>query len=149
MNEPNAPAEILPLILILFPIAFGLFWSSVLILISRIGGWHRLVQTYPDQNAPETYSHMMSSGRMGCMNYNGVLKLHAGARRLHIAVILPFRPGHAPICLPWHALRVQEDSNLWIPLSRLEIQHQGRTIEKLQIRKATAEVLGLNERASG
>ena len=149
MNETNPPAEIIPLILILFPIAFGLLWFSVLSLISRIGGWHRLAQTYPDQNVPENYSDVMSSGRMGWMNYSGVLKLHAGIRGLHLGVILPFRPGHAPICLPWNALQVHEGSHLWFRLSRLEIQYQGRTIAKLQIRSATAEGLRLNERASG
>ncbi|MCR9142432.1 MAG: hypothetical protein NXI24_09290 [bacterium] len=147
MNENPDPTVILPWIFVLFPLAFGLLWASVLTLTSRLGGWHRLAQSYPDEHVPEKYSEFMSSGRMGWMNYNGVLKMHAGPRGLHIAVILPFRPGHPPICIPWHALKVFEDSSMWIRLARLEIQHQGREIAKLLIREAAAERLRLKDRA--
>ncbi len=150
MNETPEFLPTVSLILLLFPLAFGLLWGSILQITSRLGGWHRLAERYPDHNIPEKYTEFMSSGRMGWMNYNGVLKLHAGARGLHLAVVLPFRPGHAPVCLPWHAFRVEDESSFTlIKLVRLEIQHQGRPLSRILLRAATAERLQLASRSSG
>lgn len=141
MSETNDPLAILPIILVAFPLAFGLMWFMILNILSRVAGWHRLAQTYPDQKIPEKYSEFMGSGRMGFSNYNGVLKLHADTRGLHLAMILPFRPGHAPVCVPWHAIQVGADAGWLVKMPQLEIQHQGRNIGKIQLREAIVERL--------
>ena len=59
------------------------------------------------------------------MNYNRSVKLHSDGQGLHLATILPF-PGHAKICLPYHAFQISDDPRRWwVPLSRLDVRYQG------------------------
>ncbi len=104
---------------IAFVVLFSLIWSSVLFLISYIAGWNTIASSYPDGQPPEKYDAYMTSGRIGFSGYSGVLKLHAGSRGLHMAVILPFRPGHPPACIPWHALRLGEKTGILIAHQQL------------------------------
>lgn len=139
-------------LLIWIPVAFVLFflfiWSSVLYLVSRIAGWHVLARNYPDRQPPEQYAACMASGRVGHSKYGGVLKLHAGSRGLHIAVILPFRPGHPPMCIPWHALRAGEKVGILLAYQQLEVLHSGKTLRTIHITSQHFEALRLAERIS-
>lgn len=130
----------------LFALAFAAIWFGALYAVGRIGAWHKFAETFPDKHPPESYSQVMAYGLIGGSKYGGVLKLHAGSRGLHMAVIFPFTPGHPPLCLPWHQLRFAEEPQRIFPVVRIEVMHNGRELDYIKLRPQTAEALGLRDR---
>ncbi len=77
------------------------FWCGVCLLVSALGGWRRLAQTYRVREAFGGTTWPFCSGELGLANYNGVLTLGADDRGLYLAVFVAFRPGHPPLFIPW------------------------------------------------
>ncbi|GMU01178.1 hypothetical protein KH5H1_52980 [Corallococcus caeni] len=102
------PASILapwvPLVLI--PGMFVL----VTFLLSRMGGWSRLARDYRLDKGGGFPSRYFVSGGVGLVSYRSCLIVGGDARGLYLAVLLPFRVGHPPLCIPWADLqdRVRE-----------------------------------------
>ncbi len=46
----------------------------------------------------------MQGGKLGQVTYSGCLTIHSSAEELHLSVLLPFRPGHPPVFIPWDAV---------------------------------------------
>jgi hypothetical protein len=101
------------LIAIFALLLFALFWSGLLMLFAHLGGWAAIAQQYPDKATPISKTLWMQSARFGWVDYNGVLTMHMSDQGLGIAALLPFRPGHAPMFLPWSALKVVEVNDHW------------------------------------
>lgn len=107
MNE----GALLWLIPVLFIPAFIGLWCGVCFLIALIGGWRRLAQTYSlNASAFNGRTWTMRRARMGISQYKGVLTLGADQRGLYLAVFALFRPGHAPLYIPWEDIQISESA---------------------------------------
>lgn len=83
--------------------ALAAFWSGIVWLIAQLGGWGRLARHFATDAppAPEARSFSMASGAVGMSRYNGALRVHVQPDGLRLSVLLPFRPGHPPVLIPW------------------------------------------------
>ncbi len=93
-------ATLMALIVVLFPLVFGTIWCGVVLLVSRIGGWHRLAQHYARDEAPSGPRYRFQSGSIGLMSYRHTLDLTVTPAGLYLSVIWPFRIGHPSLFIP-------------------------------------------------
>jgi hypothetical protein len=120
-----------PLLALIALPALPLFWCAVVLLLSRVGGWHRLHEEFPERGDPAAIGYRGVSGRVGLVSYNQSLRVAATGDGLHLAVPSLFRPGHPPLFIPWRAMRRRERLRLlWQDSVRVEI---GSTGVKLQL----------------
>lgn len=93
----------------LFPVAFVGMWLLVSYTLAVIGGWSKLAAHYPESSPCSGARFRFRSGQIGGLaNYSGMLTLGADPMGLHLAVALPFRVGHPPLCVPWSDVRARE-----------------------------------------
>ena len=57
MNELNS----FPIVILVIPIGIIALWIAMLYLFSRLGGWHRLAEAYPDR-APSLLKNRRRAG---------------------------------------------------------------------------------------
>ena len=116
------PSLLVILIVLLFPLAFGGMWCGVLLLLSRLSGWHRLAQHFASDRLPDGTRFQWQSGYLGLISYRHCLNITVAANGLHLAVSLPFRIGHPNLLIPWQAIGPRSDERFfWHSLSRMEI----------------------------
>ena len=98
----NNETSTILLIIVGFFVIFPLFWSAVVFLISRLGGWGSMAEAYPYREplAADCFSLQSAILRLAS-NYNGVLKVCADEEGVYFSVLLLFRPGHSPFFVPW------------------------------------------------
>lgn len=87
----------------LFFVVFPLFWTAVSWLLARLSGWHGLAKRFPgdpSRSVPVAYTW----GRVGFVNYNGVLGVGFDESGVHLRVF-PLFPCHRPIRIPRTAIR--------------------------------------------
>ncbi len=134
-------------------------WSGTVYWSSRVTDWRLLSAAYPDRQPPHRYTARFRSGRVGdsprnllLFRYRFMFNLHAGDAGLHLAMILPMRPGHAPICIPWSALRFAGDLGGALEGIRLDgtlrVDMNNGTTAYLQLEPATVDALGLRQRVA-
>ncbi|NOK37493.1 hypothetical protein HMI49_30285 [Corallococcus exercitus] len=92
--------------LVMLPVMFVLFSFT----LSWMGGWSRLARDYRLDRGGGFPCRYFVSGGLGLVNYRNCLIVGGDARGLYLAVLLPFRVGHPPLCIPWADLqdRVRE-----------------------------------------
>lgn len=100
--DKSAPPTIL---IILFPLFFVGMWCAVCLVLSTMGGWRRLAESFPAKGRPSGKRFFMQAGKVGQVNYGSCLTIHSSADGLHLSVWLPFRLGHPPLFIPWSAIR--------------------------------------------
>ncbi|MBX3468307.1 MAG: hypothetical protein KF878_15660 [Planctomycetes bacterium] len=110
------PTELLPLLL------FPLLWVAILVVIALVGGWSLLARDHRAVARPAEVQRFVS-GRFGLlMNYNHCLVVAAADEGLFLGVLLPFRPGHPDLLVPWSEVRVLEErAGLVRPWTHLEL----------------------------
>ena len=91
-----------------FVLVFGLIWTGVLTLLSRMGGWHALAREFPatgriqDENSK---MHRWCSARFSLLvNYNNSLTLIVSQRGLYMRTNMFLRFAHRPILIPREAV---------------------------------------------
>ncbi len=111
------------LIILAFFIVFPLFWSTIVYLISRLGGWGSMAEAYPYREplAADCFSLQSAILRLAS-NYNGVLKICADERGLYFSVLFLFRPGHAPFFVPWEEISGTKKQYFLYPVVDLRFQ---------------------------
>ena len=83
-------------------LAFVVFWSLIVWFLSRLGGWSKLADVYPSRMPFDETCWSWQSGRLRWgVGYNGILKVCADTRALHLSVLFFFRPGNPPLSIPW------------------------------------------------
>jgi hypothetical protein len=105
------PAVAIPALLTLFVVS----WTMTLFLIARMNGWDQLATLY-SANADEFAGrkwYLQSARMRGFGRYKGALTLGANSRGLYLAVVLPFRPGHPPLFIPWEAIDIRQPNPGW------------------------------------
>lgn len=84
-----------------FLVFFPLFWMTICLVTSFVGGWKSLSGKYLfTGNFPEDYQNFIY-GNFGLIHYNGVLKTAARPEGFYLGVIAIFRFGHPNLFIPW------------------------------------------------
>ncbi|MCB0034284.1 MAG: hypothetical protein KDE51_09705, partial [Anaerolineales bacterium] len=105
MNEDTVIAILIPFV---FLIVFPLFWSTIVFMISLLGGWATIAERYPYREPLNPKCFSLQSGILRyMMNYNGVLKICVDDEGLYFSVLFLFRPGHTPFFVPWEEIEGQ------------------------------------------
>lgn len=96
-----------------FPLAFVGMWVAVAAVLSLTGGWNHLAQTFRAEPGSAQNRRWFCSGRVGLVDYNGCLIRGHSRQGLYLAVLLPFRPFHPPLFIPWSAMSSHRKRGLW------------------------------------
>ncbi|HEX4614076.1 MAG TPA: hypothetical protein VH092_38190 [Urbifossiella sp.] len=105
----------MPEVTILFVIAAGivLWWCFLLWVIGGLGGWRRLARHYPLREPFSGRLHRFQRLQLGWSNYGGCVTIGTNADGLYLATILPFRPGHPAMFIPWAEVAAAEFVRKW------------------------------------
>lgn len=121
MASDAPPDWLLALIPLGFLIGFPLFWSAIVLLLSRVSGWHRLAQRY---RAPASFAGEVRSGchgMLGHVSYRGTLTIGANRAGLYLAVMRIFAIGHPPLFIPWTEIHARRGRVLFMQVVTLAI----------------------------
>ena len=91
----------LVLLVIGLPIVFIAMWLGVCRLTAYLSGWSNLAAHYRYERPFKGTVWGMQSARIGWANYGGVLSVGADRGGLYIKALVPFRPGHPALYIPW------------------------------------------------
>ncbi|MAT96844.1 MAG: hypothetical protein CL608_06850 [Anaerolineaceae bacterium] len=128
------------LIILAFIIVFPLFWSAVVFLISRLGGWGSMAEAYPYREPLSAQCFAMQSAILRlASSYRGVLKICADDEGLYFSVMFLFRPGHSPFFVPWGEISGTKKSYFLYPV--IELRFQRTPNLPFRIYKRTADRL--------
>lgn len=109
----------------------GLF-AGLLVAIAKIGGWSRLAQTFPAGVEPD--DGICFRGQflgIGWCDYNGCVRIRVCVAGIYLAVS-PIIVGHAPVLLPWSAMRfVEERRRRFLSVAFIEVGQP--TIARLRL----------------
>lgn len=96
-----------------FVIAFPLVWCLVVVLLSRVGGWHRLGQKYAaGDRAIEGGSVSPSHVTVGSVRYRYVITLHLVDDGFFVDVMPLFRLGHPRLFIPYTEITSRRPARL-------------------------------------
>ncbi len=106
-----------------FVIVFPLFWSAIVVLISRLSGWADLARQYPADGPVAGEVFRWCSARIRFLSsYSNCLTVTVSPDGIHIQPVILFRMGHAPLLLPWDAITALDRNSSWLIASaRLQI----------------------------
>jgi hypothetical protein len=108
-----------------FPLFFAIMWLGILHLVAWMGGWTLLARDFADDGShteKSVRSKWMQSGSFGLMNYGSCLNIGIYEVGVRIAVLWPFRPGHAPLFIPWSELQEARVRRVFPFMKRLEVK---------------------------
>ena len=107
-------ADALPLpvgvIVVLFLAAFPLFWCAILWLIAAMG-WRGLADAYPANSDPPDsaervlFATLAIGATLRAANYGGAVNTWLSPSGMWLRPILPFRPFHPMVFIPWAHVR--------------------------------------------
>ena len=100
-------------IVIVFLIVFPLFWSGIVYMISRLGGWSDLAKRYATQEPFSGTTFQMQSVTIGILgNYRSVVTIGASDDGLYLNPLVFYRPGHPPLLIPWDDIEPRQARGL-------------------------------------
>jgi hypothetical protein len=88
-------------------VAAPVLWLALCQLLGLVSGWRRLAELYPHSGVVPDGVVRFRSGRMGWIDYGNCLVVGAAEAGLYLAVLLPFRPGHPSLFVPWHDVHAE------------------------------------------
>lgn len=131
-----------------FLAAFATFWCFVLWLISRLGGWSTMTETYPATVRPDGLHLTGRSLRIGFFtNYNGCLDVTLSPAGIYMVPWAVFRIGHKPILIPWNCAGSVEEGRILIRYYLVPMEVAGKKM-KLFIPQEGAEWIRQHRPAS-
>lgn len=136
-----------PVLALLF---FVGFWCVVNLGVSRISGWHKLAKRFMATSEP--YGEVRSIGpwfltvyfRGSWLKYGSTVRLRAAHDALYLSILLPFRMGHPPLCIPWSEISFSEAKVLLLRYVVLTLGEQEQVPMRISMRAAGK--LGLLDR---
>ncbi len=97
-----------------FAIVFPLFWSAIVLLISRVGGWSELAARFGHDGPAEGELFTWCSGRFRFLcNYSNCLRVTVSDAGIHIRTLIFFKMGHRPLFIPWQAVEDLRIRRYW------------------------------------
>jgi hypothetical protein len=135
------------------PYAFAVFfvalWCLISLIVSFVGGWHKLSLRFRAQSEP--YGDTRTAGpffygvqmkyRLG---YNNVIRITAAEDALYLSILFLFRVGHPPLRVPWNEIRIGRDKFLGRPYIVLTLGNEDKI--PMRISERMARKLGILER---
>ena len=84
-------------------VAMPLMWVSASHLLAHVGGWQRLASLFSTSRPrdPAAASFHFQSSKIGTTRYKSALRFDVQPDGLRVSVLLPFRPGHPPVLIPY------------------------------------------------
>jgi hypothetical protein len=105
---------IVALVIVIWPIFFVALWSAVVTMMSLVGGWRRLAQTYRAIETPTAgKTTRFVTGRVGASRYRRLLTIITDDRGMFIDIRWIFRMGHPPLFIPWGDIHNARKMNLF------------------------------------
>lgn len=94
--------------------SFVLFWCVLLVAISFLSGWRQLEKVYGAGSplSGACFRFQSAQMRFRC-NYGGCLTMTVNAEGLGLSVAAPFRPGHAPLFIPWNETSIKRETGVF------------------------------------
>jgi hypothetical protein len=99
-------------------IASVAFWCLVCYLIGLMSGWSSLARRFTAQSEPS--GQTLQAGPLFYSvylrfwgHYSSVVRAISTTDALYLSVLLPFRPGHPPLCIPWNEIAFARTKFLW------------------------------------
>ena len=123
---------------VLLPIGI---WILVAFLISRVGGWSRLAESYrTDQPFSGQLIRFQAAQLHRSTNYNGCLNFGGDPAGLYMAPMALFRAFHPPLLIPWEEITARPITLLkfW---NFVELRFQRAPDVPVKIKQALAEKL--------
>jgi hypothetical protein len=88
-----------------FLVGFPLLWFAIVHLLARLGGWTRLAREFTAEGRRQGERFSWRSGGIGrFVHYNHCLDVAISHAGIALHPVLPFRPGHAPLLIPWSSV---------------------------------------------
>lgn len=110
--DKSAPPTIF---IVLFPFIFVGMWCVVSFLLSAIGGWRQLAESFPARGQPSGRRFIMQGMKVGLVTYSGCVTVYSSPEGIYLSVWLPFRLGHPPLFIPRDAIHnVTARHFLWL-----------------------------------
>jgi hypothetical protein len=108
--------------IVAFPFFFLGMWCAISLLLSRVGGWHRLARAFPARGRPQGTRFSVQSGKVGMVNYNNCLTIYVSPDGLYLSVWPVFRIGHPPLFVPWDDISNPRTRRfLWVRTTTVQV----------------------------
>ena len=106
-----------------FLVVFPLFWTGIVFLISRIGGWARLAERYAAELPARGETFRMCSGQLNFMgNYRNSLNVTVSSAGIHLQPLYIFSAGHEPLYFPWRDVKdLKENKRLLFTTAKFRV----------------------------
>ena len=88
-----------------FLIGFPAIWCFVLFILSNVGSWRRLAQSYRTSEPISGTVLRWQSAKIGWVNFNRALTICILDEGLRLSLPFIFRLGHPPLLIPWSDFR--------------------------------------------
>jgi len=92
-------------------------WCALIGLIARLSGWHALAERYPSDERIEGELFRFASMSVGPKwfpsHYGGCLFVRLADDGVRLSILFPFRMGHPPLFIPWHAVEDCRQERFW------------------------------------
>ncbi|HNW35747.1 MAG TPA: hypothetical protein PKM25_12490 [Candidatus Ozemobacteraceae bacterium] len=95
-------------------LGFLFFIQLIVFILSRIGGWKRLADAFPEKPfiPDNTWSWQSLRFNSWC-GYNTIATVMANREGLRLSLPVLFRCGHPPIVIPWREMEIREEPVLF------------------------------------
>ncbi len=112
------------LVIIAFIVWFAAIWTSVLTLLSLIGGWKKLSNRYPvtlSAGSSQGERFTMASARFGFVNYRSCVNITFTETGIIFSLMKIFSIMHRPIFIPYVKISGVERGKLFLPFTRFTV----------------------------
>lgn len=110
----------------IFLILFPALWSLVLFILSTKSGWSRVAQTYLFNGKIKGKYYRFQSARISGVGFRSSLEVGISDDGLLLVPLLPFRPFHRRILIPWKDLKVERFRRLFFSGYKLSLTEDDR-----------------------
>ena len=100
-------------IVVLSLLGFVVWWCLLIWCMSWLSGWRTLARHYHLADRFPGRTHRFQHLSLGWSNYGGCVTVGSNADGLYLAAMLPVRPGHRPLFIPWSEVRSAEFFKKW------------------------------------
>jgi hypothetical protein len=132
-----------------FAVLFVALWCLIPLIVSFVGGWHRLSLRFRAQSEP--YGDTRTAGPFSYgvqmryrLGYNNAIRITAAEDALYFSILFLFRIGHPPLRIPWNEIQIGRDKSFWRRYIVLTLGNE--EMIPMRISERMARKLGILER---
>jgi hypothetical protein len=121
MDDPMTPTVIVAIVVGSL-LGFVVIWCLVVLLVSRVSGWHRLSGTFAAPGPPGGTRLAGLSGSVGSVRYRNCLIAHVTELGFFLSPFAIFRMGHPTLFVPWAMVTDRQAARLpWVDGIRFKV----------------------------